>query len=393
MHYQRNSLHATGTICNVTTCTDNAPAVRALEVRDPWLSLQDKFEQVCPGMYARRDFSLPQVRVPMHYQHNSLHATGTICNVTTCTDNAPAVRALEVRDPWLSLQDKFEQVCPGMCARRDFSASLIDCSVALRHLGVQFRTTVRQDSTGWNLFELNQDVSLLEQHEAEFEPSRLRQLITIGSCERVDVNSLFGKVPPPTLSTTSEATMTAVAAGVGGDLDEDMYIPVFEHEDALNEEQLPPEPEEREEALPQQGHLVVDGVELHERCALSTIRAAATKLGLGKSGGKMTVLERIRSHLAKQRLLDTHEVSHGDAPLLPKEQPPVVGPTAEQKRRHCQCHIPFEPWCEFCTAYRARADKNLQARPGPKVANVRQLRLTSASPSAPLVLRVISLWC
>ena len=303
-----------------------------------------------------------QVRVPMHYQRNSLHATGTICNVTTCTDSPPAVRALEVRDPWLSLKDKFEEVGPGVYARRDFSASLIDCSVALHHLGVQFRTTIRQDSTGWNVFELNQDVSLLEQHEAEFEPSRLHQLITIGSCERVDVNSLFGKVPPPTLSTTSEATTTAVAAGVG-DFDEDMYIPDFEHEDALNEEQLPPEPEEQDEALPQQGHLVVDGIELHERCTLSTIRAAATKLGLGKSGGKMTVLERIRSHLAKQRLLDTHEVSHGDAPSLPKEQPPVVGPTAEQKRRHCLCHIPFEPWCEFCTAYRARADKHLQARP------------------------------
>ena len=142
-----------------------------------------------------------------------------------------------------------------------------------------------------------------------------------------------------------------------------MHIPDFEHEDALNEEQLPPEPEEREEALPQQGHLVVDGIELRERCTLSTLRAACTKLGLGKSGGKLTVLERIRSHLSKQRLLETHEVSHGDAPLLPKEQPPVVGPTAEQKRRHCLCHIPFEPWCEFCAAYRARADKHLQARP------------------------------
>ena len=305
-----------------------------------------------------------QVRVPMHYQHNSLHATGTICNVKTCTDSPQAVRALEVRDPWLSLKDAFEEVGPGVYARRDFSASLIDCSVALHHLGVQFRTTIRQDSTGWNVFELNQDVTLLEQHEAEFEPSRLHQVITIGSCERVDVNSLFGKVPPPTLSTTSEATTTtAVAAGVGDEPDEDMYVPDFEHEDILNEEQLPPEPKEQDEALPQQGHLVVDGIELHEHCTLSTIRAAATKLGLGKSGGKTTVLERIRSHLAKQRLLETHELSHGDAPALPREQTPVVGPSAEQKPRHSLCHIPFEPWCEFCTAYRARADKHLQARP------------------------------
>ena len=223
-----------------------------------------------------------QVRVPMHYQHNSLHATGTICNVSACPDTEPAVRALEVSGPWLRLKDEFEEVSPGIYARRDFSSCLIDCSVALRHLGVQFRTTIKQDSTGWNVFELNQDVSLLEHHEAEFEPSRLHQLITIGSCARIDVNSLFGKVPPPILSTSSEATTTAVAAGVG-DPDEDMYIPDFEHGDALNEDQLPPEPEEQDEGLPQQGHLVIDGVELHERCTLSTIRAAAThQVGPGK---------------------------------------------------------------------------------------------------------------
>ena len=331
------------------------------------------------------------VRVPMHYQHNSLHATGTICNVSTCPDTDPAVRALEVRDPWLSLKDAFEEVRPGVYARRDFSASLIDCSVALQHLGVQFRTTIRQDSTGWNVFELNQDLTLLEQREAEFEPSRLHQVITIGSRERVDVNFLFGKVPPPTLSTTSEATTTAVATGVGDDPDEDMYVPDFEHEDILNEEQLPPEPEEQDEALPQPGHLVVDGIELHERCTLSTIRAAATKLGLGKSGGKTTVLDRIRSHLAKQRLLETHELSHGDALTLPKEQVQLLD-HQQSKSAGTVCAI-FLLSLGANSAQHTEQGQTSICKPGLRVVRTQQLHLTSASLSAPLVSKGISLWC
>ena len=40
--------------------------------------------------------------------------------------------------------------------------------------------------------------------------------------------------------------------------------------------------------LVQSNNQVIDGIELYEGCVLSTIRAAATKLGLGKSDGKQT---------------------------------------------------------------------------------------------------------
>ena len=52
-----------------------------------------------------------QVRLPLYYQRNSLRASGVICNVVACFDTLPeqAVRALEVTDPWLKLSDQFHE--------------------------------------------------------------------------------------------------------------------------------------------------------------------------------------------------------------------------------------------------------------------------------------------
>ena len=135
------------------------------------------------------------LRVPMHYCHNSLHTTGMISSLTACDDREPSVMALEVSGPWLALGDQFQEVTSGVYARRDMSDCLLDCTVPLTHLGVQFRTTLRQESTGWDVFELNTPLSSLES-EAAFVPSRIHHIITIGSCNKVKIDELFGRVPP-----------------------------------------------------------------------------------------------------------------------------------------------------------------------------------------------------
>ncbi len=237
------------------------------------------------------------VRVPMYYQHNSLHAQGIICSISACpeessdstaTASTGHVRALEITGPWLSLKDEFQEMAPGVYARKDSSTHVIDCSVPLSHLGVQFRTSIKQDHTGWNVVELNQDITLLEQREAEFATGRTHQLITIGSFGRVDVSSLFNRVPPPApgVSLEAPATDNTAAAGVGDfdDIDEEMYVPDFAGEGALNDDDLPAEPHADDDQAvaeaPGVGHLVVDGVELHEGCTLATLRAACATLGL-----------------------------------------------------------------------------------------------------------------
>ena len=316
-----------------------------------------------------------KVRVPMFYKNYSLHAKGFIRGVTASeADPEPAVRALEVSGPWLDLSDEFHEVAPLVYARRDYCDCFVDCAVALSvphlSLGVQYRTTLVQDGSGWNVIELNQDLSLLEQPEAEFEPKQMRQVITIASCDKIDVDVLFNQRPAGCSSGDQDANMSD--AGLP-ELPRDFHDEVFDDvvDGGIEDADAAEAPAEGSEgaappdAEPSRGHIVVDGVELHEGCNLKTLRAACKALGIGQSGGKATVLSRIASHLDKLKLLEKHQVEHDSIAVQrePRQQAPVAAPTPEQVRLHCLNHIPYQPWCEHCIKFQARADKHTQARP------------------------------
>ncbi|CAE7616396.1 GIP [Symbiodinium natans] len=252
------------------------------------------------------------------------------------------------------------EVTSGVYARRDMSDCLLDCTVPLTHLGVQFRTTLRQEASGWAVFELNTPLSSLDLSEASFVPSRIHNIITIGSCSKINIDELFGRVPPARRDHVSEdaesdAGLPDVPIGGVGN--------IAGPDDEIQEgDELPGQEAEEVMQPAMRAHVVVEGVELHEGCTLSTLRAACTALGIGKSGGKATVLQRIHNFMDRQRLLERHQVE--DARVqLPREQAPVSEPTPEEVRRHALSHIPFMPWCEHCIKFQARADRHVQARP------------------------------
>ena len=278
------------------------------------------------------------------------------------------MRALEVDDVWLQLSGHFEQLRPGIFARRDNSTCLLDCLVPLSQHGVSYRTTLRQESSGWQVFELNQDITRVDDPEPSFEPERMWHIITIGSTEPLSVDTLFRRVSPPARPSRdfsgddaeSEAGLPGLPPELDGEAldDEDAQGPEPEDEGAgvVSPAELAAEPEP--------GHLVVEGVELHLGCTLATLRAACSVLGIGRSGGKATVLERIGNYLARQRLLERHAVQ--DDPVaraqLPIEQTPVVAPSEEELRRHMLSHIPYQPYCPHCVAYQARSDRHVRHR-------------------------------
>ena len=311
------------------------------------------------------------VRVPMFYKNYSLHAKGFIRGVAAETSQQveAAVRALEISGPWLELTDEFHEVAPLVYARRDVSDCFIDCSTGLSvphlSLGVQYRTTLVSDGTAWNVVELNQDLSLLDQPEAEFEPKELRQVITIVSCDKVDIDVLFNqRAPSPTADEDANMSEKDLAE-VPHDFLDEIFDDINEGRlfDEAGEPRFDPATEPSAVA-PSRGHIVVDGVELHEGCNLKTLRAACTALGIGRSGGKATVLSRIASHLDKLRLLEKHQVEHDSIAIdsEPRQQALVAAPTPEQIRLHQLNHIPYQPWCEHCIKYQARADKHTKAR-------------------------------
>ena len=100
---------------------------------------------------------------------------------------------------------------------------------------------------------------------------------------------------------------------------------------------------------------------LNLECTLSTLRAAATSLGLGKSGGKATVLKRISDHLKKQQLIQQHQARADlDKPVTPREQAVVNAPSLEEQRKHALTHLPYASWCPRCVSFRAKADRHLK---------------------------------
>ena len=94
-------------------------------------------------------------------------------------------------------------------------------------------------------------------------------------------------------------------------------------------------------------------------CTLATLRAAAQSLGLGKSGGKSTVLRRIREHLVRHNLLEQHRArAEVEGSVQGREQRFVKEPSPEEVRLHQLTHLPYKEWCSACVSNRARSDRH-----------------------------------
>ncbi|CAE7566837.1 RE1 [Symbiodinium sp. CCMP2592] len=258
------------------------------------------------------------------------------------------VNALTVtlHGPWLSLKAPFVQIDTGLVANKCASLCYVDCTLAFPSLPIAFRTTLHNSPRGWMLHTLNEDLSTLDDFEARFEAAfprpKMYETITIGSTYRLDVRQLFPEhsdhplvaVPVPEESDGDPSPDAAMdldvnidAGGVdlganGGDADEG------ESPGAAGN-------------APGEKPVVVDGTELTLDCTLATLRAAAQSLGIGKSGGKATVLKRIKEFLARNDFLWANLPTDVQ---LPREQAPVREPSQDEVRKHSLTHMPFQAW-------------------------------------------------
>ena len=124
-----------------------------------------------------------------------------------------------------------------------------------------------------------------------------------------------------------------------------------------------PQAEEASDAF----SVVVDGVALDSSFPLKTIREACTALGLARSGGKATCLQRLKKHLDCQQLVAQHsaeiQLRADDEPIASS---PVMAaePSDEVRAQHNLTHQPFASWCEVCVSNRGRQDSHMP-RPTP----------------------------
>ena len=125
------------------------------------------------------------------------------------------------------------------------------------------------------------------------------------------------------------------------------------------------EAEDHVEDRPEAGDafsVIVDGVALDSSFPLGTIRQACSALGLGRSGGKVKCLERIKKHLESQELAAQH---HAEVQLRNEGErvavsPPVRTEPSDEVRAHRNLtHQPYAAWCEVCVSNRGRQDSHV----------------------------------
>ena len=109
-------------------------------------------------------------------------------------------------------------------------------------------------------------------------------------------------------------------------------------------------------------HVNVDGIRLGPDSSARELRAGCQRLGLGMSGSKTVLYNRLLSHSKKRALEDAIALENAARPHehQPRPEPQPEQPTPAQIAEHELTHVPFKKWCEFCTSSRSRRDAHRQ---------------------------------
>ena len=105
--------------------------------------------------------------------------------------------------------------------------------------------------------------------------------------------------------------------------------------------------------------VVVAGVELTSSSTLAVLKQALKHYSLSTSGSKAKCFSRLVNHQKKLELEIIHSAAKATEADLKREPHPqtlAVLPDQQTQDRHALTHVPFEPWCESCVAFRARMD-------------------------------------
>ena len=105
--------------------------------------------------------------------------------------------------------------------------------------------------------------------------------------------------------------------------------------------------------------IVVAGVELTSSSTLAVLKQALKHYSLSTTGSKAKCFSRLVNHQKKLEWEIIHSAAKATETDLRREPHPqtlAVLPDQQTQDRHALTHVPFEPWCESCVAFRARMD-------------------------------------
>ena len=273
--------------------------------------------------------------IPLFLKRNSLCAKGFIqliqdADSAASTVSTQVIRAVSLSGPLMNLRPGWNRLSQFFYAIMTKSPTYVDSTMAPAPRLLWYRTTLIKVNGAWEVAEFRANLETLDDLERGMVRTDITDVLTLAHDYVADLAALGISDPRASSGGASSSSSTRRQPRVPSlqplaDLHDE---PFRESSDA------PGVPESAEPVAPADGDVamdgvpaasgeaealvedrpeldepfsvVVDGVALNSSFPLATIRDACTSLGLGRSGGKMKCLERLKKHLESQQLAAQH---------------------------------------------------------------------------------------
>ena len=312
-------------------------------------------------------------RIPIGYSNNTLVCSGV---VRAISEAAPSrVSAIKVQlsgllNRLLQDADYFQEIVPGVHATALTSQHHVDLGLYLPYEGLAYRTTLLKVDGDWVLSELSTSIADLGEDLTSQVAEHAVEMIVFGHREPMSPGELGFSTEIPILDAPAPAAPVVPADPVIEDLSGEVEGAQVEGDGGAAVEAAGGD-EAKDDAimlgaLADEGEsprttIVVDDVELSLDSSLSVLRRACQSLGIGKSGSKAVVFQRLCNQLDKLKLIEANRATEVPNAPVPRVPEAPKEPTPEQLRAHNAVHAPFAPWCEHCVAFKSRDDAHRPA--------------------------------
>ena len=333
---------------------------------------------------------------PLFLKRNSLCAKGFIqliqdADIAASTVSTQVIRAVSLSGPLMNLRPGWNRLSQFFYAIITKSPAYVDSTMAPAPRLLWYRTTLIKVNGAWEVAEFRANLETLDDLERGMVRTDITDVLTLAHDYVADLAALGISDPRASSGGASSSSSTRRQPRVPS------LQPLADlHDEPLRESgDTPGVPESAEPVALADGDVamdgvpaasgeaealvedrpeldepfsvVVDGVALNSSFPLATIRDACTSLGLGRSGGKMKCLERLKKHLESQQLAAQHSAEiqlRKDDQRVAQAPPVPTEPSDEERNRHNLTHQPYASWCEICVANRGRQDGH-RAHPEP----------------------------
>ena len=273
--------------------------------------------------------------IPLFLKRNSLCAKGFIqliqdADIAASTVSTQVIRAVSLSGPLMNLRPGWNRLSQFFYAIITKSPTYVDSTMAPAPRLLWYRTTLIKVNGAWEVAEFRANLETLDDLERGMVRTDITDVLTLAHDYVADLAALGISDPRASSGGASSSSSTRRQPRVPSlqplaDLHDEPFresgdtpgVPESAEPVALADgdvamDGVPAASGEAEALVEDRPELdepfsvVVDGVALNSSFPLATIRDACTSLGLGRSGGKMKCLERLKKHLESQQLAAQH---------------------------------------------------------------------------------------